>query len=206
MKNDSQLIAGMFHELRQFCRDVSLLLCSGEEIFKQRGWQSEQADKTCLYAGSYSLDWPDYWLPLRFFRCFGNPRHDHFLSYIAVVIDLPEGLEREVGTTFLTAGGLKYETAKAWGRGPTGESTHLFLWHLLREDRDDTGSLSWHSAPFAWAEDRLFKNWKRAFSKVDEAVTMAMPLHEITSAADLESRIIAPLLNEITDHSKAEDV
>ena len=52
MTNDSQLIAQTFHEMRLFCRDIALLLKTGEEVFMRGGWKT-QPDKACVYSGSY---------------------------------------------------------------------------------------------------------------------------------------------------------
>ncbi len=204
MKNDSQLIAGMFRELRQFCRDTSLLLSTAEETFKRREWTPPpHLDKTCLYSGSYSLDRPAAWLPYRFFRSYLNPAHPHVLAFIAILIELPPGHEEDDGTTLLTAGALRYEKPNGWGKGLTGQATKAYRWHLFRADRDDTGRPILHESPFQWMETRLPQNWDRITGDIDAAVTLGVPLHEISDAAKLEGRVIVPLLAALQNLGEA---
>ncbi|WP_437191134.1 hypothetical protein [Planctomicrobium sp. SH527] len=203
--NDSQHMAVAFHHLRRLCQDIALLLKTSDEIFKRHGW-STQSGSGCLYAGSASLDWPDYWLPRQFYRSYCNLSHDRFLVYVAVVIDLPKGREQEEGIVLITAGGLKYAEADPSRSVPRREETNLYRWHLLRADLESCNGPSWHAKPFAWNPHRLWKGWEKSHSMFESAVTMAMPLHEVSNSADLESRIIEPLLREITENDAPQQV
>lgn len=202
MKNDSQIIAAAFYELQEFCRDISLLLSTGEEVFTRLGWNA-QRDKAGRPAGpsrsggSSKLNNPDGWLPLRYFRFYSHPKHAEILAYLAVIIDLPSGHETEDGSTYLTAGGLKYGKPKGWGKGPAGTTTNVFRWHLHRPDSHNDGKPSWHLKSSGWSKGTLPKNWKKVTAGIDAAVTLGVPLHEVTGAKELEDRVIRPLLAEI---------
>jgi hypothetical protein len=191
--SQSQIIAATFFELRQFCRDVALLLNTGEQIFLRREWSSAQPDKTCLYTGSYSLSNPDLWLPLRFFRCYTNPTYRNILTYVAVVIDLPFGREMEKGVALLTAGVLSHDGNFVT---PSGRRTCLFEWHLYRNDRVDLGKPSRHDRPFEWTKERLPKDWPQLTSGISGALTTATRRDGISKVQELES-VVEPMLNEI---------
>jgi hypothetical protein len=197
MNSDSQIIAGTFYELRRFCRDVKLLLSTAEEIFAQREWLTAQGDKTCVSNNSSSLDHPDGWLPIRFYRSYRSAKHPGALAYIAVIIDLPPGRETDDGNALLTAGVLWSSEPEGWVSAPSGFPTRIYTWHCHRADRDDTGKPAWHDSPFQWEQSRLPNNWKNVEAKVHRAITLARPLHEITSTDQLEAEVIDQLLGRI---------
>jgi hypothetical protein len=196
--NDSQLIAQTFHQMRRFCRDVSLLLSTAEEVLKSRGLPSAQVDKGCLSGGTYSLDRPNKWLPRRFFRTYKHKTDPNFLAYVAVIIDLPPGRELEDGSALLTAGALHYQQPNGWGRPLAGPATDVILWHLHRGDRDDSGQPKWHRPPYQWSDDPIPKGLQSAANKIDSALTFALPPHEITGTEVLIARVIEPLISGIT--------
>ena len=150
-----------------------------------------------FWSDPYSLDRPQAWLPLRFYRYYTHSEHPRLLAYLAVVVKLPVGREREDGMTYLTAGGLKHATPNGWGKGLTGLETKLFHWHLVRRDAGYDGTPSWHSKPFEWTEGAQPSQWDKLLADVESAVSLGLPLHEITDAAKLESRIVEPLLIEV---------
>lgn len=201
MTDDSQLVAQTFHEMRRFCSDIALLLKTGEEVFRRHGWTTAQPDKTSVYSQSYSLDRPRGWLPLRFFRYYSHPEFSSTLAYLAVVINLPVGRENEDGTTYLTAGAFDYGRSQGWGKGPTSKDTKLFQWHLVRKDAAYDGVPTWHKTPFEWSEANQPDKWQQVITGIQSAVTLGLPLHEVTDAGQLESQVIKPLLAEIANRS-----
>lgn len=196
MKNDSQLIAALFSEARLICRDVALLFQTAEESFRRREWFSAQSTKVAQYSGSNSLDWPDFWIPRRFFRWYSNAHHAGFLCYVAIVFDPPVEFEIADGMAVLTAGGLHQSTPKGI-ETPTGEAPCVFDWHLFRADRIDDSVPRWHVSPFEWREGPLPDYWEGTVAGIDRAVTSAVPLHQVTSAGELESRIVDPIVKAI---------
>src|SRR5262249_34475480 len=82
-----------------------------------------------------------------------------------------------------------------------GPATDVILWHLHRADRDDSGQATWHYAPYQWLDGNaalLPKGLQKAATKIDSAITLALPLHEITGTEVLIAKVAEPLISGIT--------
>lgn len=185
-QNDSQVIAATFGQLRQFCRDVATLLETAEHIFRERDWRSAQGDKTCVWNGSDSLEQPDGWLPRQFFRSYKHPSRSDILGYVAVIAELPTG--RDDGNTLFTAGALWNKDANGWVNPSTRFLARAYQWHLARIDRRDDGQLTLHE-PIQWEKSRMPAKWTTVTEKIVKAMTLAIPIHQLTDVQSLRDLI-----------------
>jgi hypothetical protein len=183
-QTDGDIVAA-FENLREFCRQVALMLRTADGMMAKSGWGS--ASKGTVFDGaSASIEWPTYWLPTYFSRFYINPRVPTCLSFVSVIVGYPK--EAHLVQDALVSGGwFDYGTA-----APGNNWQYAYAKaHLWAKSRTDDGQLCWGDVGTDWKGD--------VPPTVTQIASFAYPLSELTNGADLQTRVIDRLVGELRE-------
>lgn len=176
-------IVAAFKQLESFFQEVAQLLTTTDSLMKKADWEL-WAGSQAIAEGSSSLNGVHRWLPWCFFRIFKKAGLPHIMAFVSVIVGDPED-KVAVDEAIITAGWFDHgegnEIGKNW------DYWHA-RWHMWMPDRNEEGKL-------CSSDPR--KDWDNPPEGIRVASTFGYPLDEITSAADLEQRIVQRLVQEI---------
>lgn len=185
MSSLSRRVTKAYRMLRDFHTEVATMLGAADAIFAEHGW-SDKAGSRCQSDKSSSLHSPLYWLPRDMFRFYEKKATPNRLAFLSLLVDECDG-EAELDQSLLSAGILDYGDKNKEGN----EYEYWYArWHLYVDDRTDDGKL-------------CTGGYEDAPARIKRAVTLALPLDEITGSDALKSRVVVPLLESLSDKGKA---
>ena len=198
MNDTGKNIVGGFRKLRKFCREVSLLLKTTEDMMKDKGWERAKLKKlgkpsAVLYTYN-TIDWPDWWLPYEFFRFFKHSEVRCLSPYIAVNLDYPNEAY-PVEYVLLSAGCIVFQS----GTQHDNLAHPMTRWHLMMNDRKDDGSLFLDEPQKTWKPENGDEEPPAGVLRV---TTFAYPLVDVADCAALKQKVVLPLLKLIEEEAK----
>jgi hypothetical protein len=173
-----------FRQLRQFCKDVALLLNEANKMMEQGGWK-RISKRTKAVETFDHLDLPEYWLPDAFFCFYEHAKRRNLLPYIAIHVDDLWGDPDYIREPIISAGWLDYGVGKEAGT-EWGKDYWLSYLHLWMSNRTDDGT--------RYTGDVRKLSEDEDFSSGVTATTFAHPLDVIKSSEELRKEIVKPLL------------
>lgn len=172
-------IIATFKDMREFCKQVSLLLSTAETAILKAGWELAQTKNPATRSWN-SIGDPIYWIPFHMFRFYKHKTEKNILSFISVILDI-ENNPTEV--PLVSAGWFQCEGKKLGHWDFEYCCNHL---HHPNAKCDGT-----------WFDiEKPKKGWNKK-SKVIYFSSMAIPLEEISDTVELQKRVIAPLLESV---------
>lgn len=190
MNETSRNIVDGFRTLREFCRQVALLLTTADTLMQERGWESRLGSRALGYQ-SKSIKEPKFWLPSFFGRFYKTQKYAHLLPFISVLIENLKN-PKLINEAMITAGWVDYGVGNKCGVW----KPWFCRWHLWMTDREDDGQLHKQDPRKEW------KRWSKSVPEgVVEGVTFGYPLDVIVSAQALEEKIVERLDRELNTPS-----
>lgn len=195
MSNTGTNIVDGFRALRDFCKEVALLLKTATGLMDDEGWTVTKPD--AVFEGKRDIGRPEWWLPYEFCRFFENSAFPDRLPFIAVNLDDPDKNEPPVTIALLSAGCIIFEAGKQRVKVEhTLARFHLFMGHKRKDD----GTL-FVSEPPTEPEEWDWEGKGITPPGIFRFTTFGYPLEEI-SDRNLRQKIIEPLLKLIEDEAE----
>lgn len=179
MTNDTgRNVVATVDQLSKLYREVGRLLEHADEQMAAQGW--EVRGNQCV-SGSRSLDAPQQWLPVVIFRLYYTEQQKSLMGFISVIIGDREAKKR-ITEPLISAGWCDY------GKGKEADPGLVWGWsdcHIDQTHRIDDGTVIVREDK-DWLEP---ERWG-----VVRYGSLGLPLVSITTAEDLRSRIVTPLI------------
>lgn len=189
MGEQGKTIVTAFKQLESFFKEVVQLLTTADSLMKKARWEPASGS-SAVADSSGSLNSVHRWLPWYFFRTFEKPGLPHILAFVSVIVGDPEE-KVAIDEAIVTAGWIDYGEGNEVG----GNWQYWYTrWHTWMSDRSEEGKL-------CSSDPR--KDWENPPEHVQMVSTFGYPLDEITSAADLEQKIVQRLMQEIEEACEA---
>jgi hypothetical protein len=173
------IIIATFKDMREFCKQVSLLLSTAETAILKAGWELAQTKNPATRSWNGIGD-PIYWIPFYMFRFYKHKKINNILCFVSVLLDLKNNA---AGVPLVSAGWFRFE-GKDIGDWRFEYCTN----HLCHPEADLEGH---------WMEARHPKNGWVKEHKIDFFWSMALPLEKITNTDELQKRVISELLESV---------
>jgi hypothetical protein len=191
MSETGRNISNGFATLREFCKNVALMLKTADALMDRHCWGL--AAPLAYSNTSRSIDQPEIWLPSEFCRFYKNPQHSHLLAFIAVnLCDPVKANVTIVDEALISAGWFEWQA----GKEPKDWDYWYCRAHIFRKDRQDNGTVISSDDPC----QQVCRNFSGEVTKV---TTFAYPLDSVTSSETLQKVIVNPLITEIANRSSS---
>ena len=167
--------------LRDVTGQIALLLKTADGLMDEHGWGIRL--RNCV-SGSSGIDGSFEWVPGYFFRTYSNDDYPLITAYVCVILAAPWKGEEKFVTVPLISVCWCY-----WGNSKKPSTELLAGWapcHIWTEKRKDDGTIIFCDVKKQFPKD--FKNGTSEF------YSLALPLADIASSADLDSKIIKPFV------------
>jgi len=187
--NNGQMILNGLAETREFFEQVSLLIRTAEEDFREKGWELISSSSECSDV-TRQLSRPQKWMPRWVARLFINDEHENILIYVGVLLDRV-GSWAGFREPWITCGLFEYLS----GKNPHVNWDLNWVTTHLESEKDPDGKFNLREYP----------PMERESESILKESTMALPLVEITDANALKQKIIVPLLEEISNICRTDD-
>lgn len=181
-------------DMRLLHTQIADLLGTADDLVSREGWKWAQSGVPVHAFLSGSIDVPKQWMPSEFFRFYKHDAKSSMLAFVAVVL-LPHANEEfTLEEPVVTAGWFSFVGKSV----PTLSVQNLWYcrWHLYSKERKLDGLIK--EARVADYPRAEVEKYGYSF---DRARTLAVPLAGITAAAELESRVIKPLLADMRENA-----
>lgn len=191
MSEDGQNILKMIKQNNKLYGQVSLLLQTADEQMEMKGW--EAYNSTAMYGMSKILSDPKRWFPNYLFRFYEHDDCENIVVYISILLDddIYGRYETKLSEPLITAGFFDY------GKGKEADEWEYWYakWYGFHREIDkDDGTIY-----------EAEKNWKTKWEEklndkfdFESYKCFGYPLISITSAVEIESKIINKLLELIS--------
>jgi len=173
----------VINQMKVLYAEISALLQAADVFMLKEGWEPAAGNTSVQW--SYHIGSPHQWIPQDVFRFYKHKTIEHLLSFISVILIYREN-ESEVEEPLLSCGFFDYGYGNQVGNDWSYELAHI---HIDQDECEYDGQLM----PL---DDKYIDNCL-AGNKVIRSMTMAMPLMDIGSSAELKARVIAPLLEGV---------
>lgn len=185
-------LLGFVQSVRRFCGQLADLLGAADRLVGQAGWDS--LSSVAYASSSASIDKPERWFPREVFRFYRTEDSPHLLMWVALLLDDDRKKEysRPLTEPLATAGWFEFPE-----QAPESVGADRLWWsrfHGYMDDRRDDGTINTVVPKEAWKAD-----YREDYYPFTRASTLATPLAGVTTVAQLDERLIAPLLAAIGD-------
>jgi len=183
-----QILRGL-SEMREFFRQVSLLLRTAEDLLYEKGWRDMfNSAKSCDLTSD--LGQPGKWMPRDIYRLYitteDDSRYRDIIVYLSVHLD-QEGAWKGFKEPWISCGVCKFLADR---RPDKVRPSDYIRAHL--ENEHDPDGVFWiysHEAGEEWYDD----------VGITYEASMALPLVEIRSSEELKQKIMQPLSTQIEE-------
>ncbi|MFA5771963.1 MAG: hypothetical protein WC974_04450 [Thermoplasmata archaeon] len=181
MTDDGKNILEMMRQLRKLDQQLSLLLKSADEQMNRAGW--EAFNNTVMSDSSGSLENPLKWSPDCLFRFYLNGEYPHVLFFVSVILDDDVQKEYKITEPLITAGCFDA------GRG---KNVKILDWRWRYAKCYARLENSVHDGEVYASKSNWQKDWDDSKYKLYKC--FGYPLVSISTAEDIETKIVQPLL------------
>jgi len=182
MSQGAELLA-VLNQVREFFQETSSLLSTADAMMQKHAWRPTKGGQVTADM-SWALANARLWMPHYLCRSYRREANAEVLASISIILGMFEGNpddQKRLSEPLVCASLFQYDSG-----GKTDEWRLEFsTWHLWMPDRRDDGTVCSVDPRAAWPEEK----WTAA-----RLHTFAIPLFELSSAKDLQHRIVDPLL------------
>jgi hypothetical protein len=189
LSTDGENILHLVKQMRRLCEEMSLLLRAADENMLAEGWGTET--KYALSQISYSIEKPNYWVPIMLYRYYKNENCPNRLAYICILLDDHWDRKYTLKEPLLTAGFFDYGSSQVgnnWDFWYFRYFGYLSKDHNLRPDGQvfqfERGTVP---ASIQGRFEELFENGE----------VFAVPLTSIKNSEQIKTEVTDKLLNRL---------
>lgn len=192
MTEDGKIILEFIKEIRRFSEEIASLLETVDDLMMRSRWVTI-IGSTAYASSSQSLDFPKRWYPYDLFRFYKNQHYTEILICISIILDEDLWLMGKPPATpiyepLITASYFHYKKGE---KIEVNSSKDNYWWaraYENLEDRIDDGT------PY------ICEDWIEE-SPIQSSEHFVYPLTSVINAADVESKIVKPLLDGLPKQS-----
>lgn len=192
---DGKNILQGLRQTREFLKQVSLLMQSAEEIVSNKGWREIAGSRQSSNITSDLYD-PDRWMPRDVYRLYVSAEADaperDIIIYLAVHLD-QNGAWGGFKEPWVTCGLCQFLP----GKRPDKVRPIEYVKAHLENKQEPNGEFRLYD------HQETKSDWYTSIGLCREK-SMALPLVEVRSAADLSAKVVNPLLQKVEELLKAE--
>jgi hypothetical protein len=193
MTTSGKELLGFVREIQRFAAQVADLLGHVDKLMDGDGWELATSQNIAYASPSQSLDKPRQWFPNEVFRFYRADERPHVMPFVSVLLDDDRRGDYKLEEPLLTAGWFEFE-----GAAPPTVGSDCWWWSrfhgYMPDPRRDDGGMNVVIPKQAWPDE-----YRPAWYPFDRAVTLAVPLVQVTDTRALEQKIITPLLNAVRE-------
>ena len=186
MSTHGRELLAFIQEIRALSKQLADLLGAADKLMVEEGWERATAQNIAHGSSSQSLDLPKKWFPYEVFR-FYRQEEGRVIAFISVLLDHDRKGEYKLDEPLITAGWFEFLST-----APSVVPSDKLWWarfHGYMKNRRDDGTLMQVSPRQDWGTD-----YRADWYPYERAYSLGVPLAEITSAAQLQERVVKPLL------------
>lgn len=186
MSKQGQELLAFVQEIRTLSTQLADLLGAADKLMADDSWERATAQNVAYDSSSQSLDQPKKWFPYQVFR-FYRQTDGFVIAFVSLLLDHDRKAEHKINEPLVTAGWFEF-TSEA----PISVANDKLWWarfHGYMKDRRDDGSIMRVCPRLEWSGD-----YRLDWYPFERACSLGVPLAEISSAAQLQERVVNPLL------------
>ncbi|MHB1909356.1 MAG: hypothetical protein ACYCQJ_10880 [Nitrososphaerales archaeon] len=196
MEDTDANISQAVKQVRSVFSNVSLLLRTCDELMEKKSWHVK--DQFVWRDSSTNITRPERWLPSELHRFYLSKAKPNILAYVAILLDDDKEGYYTIDRAVVTAGMFDYGSIKVdddnWDHSYC--QFYAYDWRNTDSQLRRPGDYQWGSIIDSGPRSEWERDWVDEEDKYDfESFRyVAIPLSSVNNPAEVESKIILPLL------------